>query len=371
MTDKRLSDETTEDLKALRFHTRYGDLAGIVFNSIKQENDTLPQNVKNRVRFPRRADRVVERLREEMGVARGTSLRPHLSKAAEKPGSFAGHFVDLVDTLDPPIDADTALFAVEAYVSRNEACHVLERNNPTDNEGQRLSGSRKFARMAELFDSDSSALGDVLPTKWIGDKGLWEEIVNFAKLSKLHQDAPGEPWTIWGEEVESDSADDDRAPNVQRHDWHRMTFVQHLPNSAQTILFDAGHFRAPPMPAKRVRRLSDDFQEELRQAKRVRSEEDPAESSSATPAASTATGDERTAVIGQVVQLVQSCDDASEKFLKAAEGTEDWALEALAKTLKELQEVLDSNVKASVEALKKKANQRRKLARRAAGSSLV
>jgi len=237
--------------------------------------------------------------------------------------------------------------------------------------------------MAEIFDLDSAELVVTLPTKWIDDNARWEEIVSFAKLSKLFRDGPRSPWTLWDEE-NSDLGEEPLDSNEKERERTDSTLSEGLPTSGQSTPFDIEQFRpidrqqAAAVPAKRVRSSSNSFQEEIRQCfKRIRSEKDSAESSRSTTVGTAldrqdggtstgqAGGEERTWT-DEVEQLVETCFQLKDKFSVAAKGDEETAAEALSKVLTKLQKDLVTRGGERQKSLEKDASKREKRDRRTA-----
>ena len=199
----------------LRFHARYGDYAGYVFNSLK--NASLGNLLG------RRADLINDELQREAQFPEG-SPRPKPYTSAVEAATAATHMEDLAK-----LDEDTAKFAVEAYSARNAACHskFMLRRTADDWHG-----------LGQQIVQDLEELPKLLPMACIGDLDKWRRLIKFFRDRHVDQ-GEDDCWIKRPGFEDLGAADRTQHPiEVTCKDLHDMPA-----GNARAVLFDQGLFR--------------------------------------------------------------------------------------------------------------------------------
>ena len=196
--------KVTEDLKEIRFLTRYvkntsiwtsistatdvthasryGDYAKEMWTDMKSVE--RPECFKELPKLPQRPAATLQKLREEMRVAKGQPLAPHLRKDETK-GRLSDAFAASTSFLQPHVAIETSLLATEAYADRNEACHA-----PIED----LKARKDSLGLADLIDRDMGDLVDCLPDSRSDELPHWKLILDYFRYRNL--DPTSDKWIL-------------------------------------------------------------------------------------------------------------------------------------------------------------------------------
>ncbi|KAK1765479.1 hypothetical protein QBC33DRAFT_621257 [Phialemonium atrogriseum] len=174
--------KVTEDLKEIRFLTRYGDYAKEMWTDMKSVE--RPECFKELPKLPQRPAATLQKLREEMRVAKGQPLAPHLRKDETK-GRLSDAFAASTSFLQPHVAIETSLLATEAYADRNEACHA-----PIED----LKARKDSLGLADLIDRDMGDLVDCLPDSRSDELPHWKLILDYFRYRNL--DPTSDTWIL-------------------------------------------------------------------------------------------------------------------------------------------------------------------------------
>ncbi|PKK42742.1 hypothetical protein CI102_12552 [Trichoderma harzianum] len=186
--DKERLDNSLRELQEFKFLTRYGDIAGLVWNDLKVADARLPiSSDKPQVSLPRTAIDIIQRIREEQGLTEGDPVWPEFSDARREMGRYGTHLIVLASYLVHRMDIETVVFAVEVYANRNQICHWAR----PDPKAEGLDESVAAELFVQALDKDRADLESELPDNWSDHKGKWGILIDHFQTSKVQKSGEG------------------------------------------------------------------------------------------------------------------------------------------------------------------------------------